>query len=255
MTAIDPRIAGMKRNLERFKLILPVMSPKGGVGKTFATALLAHILSRKYECISLFDADLTNPTLHVVLGLNAKNMKIIEERGVKPVKVNERLELMSLALFVDEYSIPLRGKDVENVIKELLAVTRWSGRILLIDTPPGFSDTHLELLKILSSVSKSLIILVTTPNYIALKSIERGIKILLLESVKLAGILGNMCVSTEDEFKIESMTHRYGIMYLGCIPYVDRIENYFGLNLANMLKHVEHLYNNIVKSIDNFTGV
>jgi len=254
MSVVDPRLASIKKNLGRFKLILPVMSPKGGVGKTFVTALLAHILSHMHTPVSLLDADLTNPTLHIVLGLDAKNLKVAEDRGIKPFKVNEKLELMSLAFFVDDYSIPLRGKDVENVVRELLAVTRWGGSVLLIDTPPGFSDTHLELLKMLSAVNRAFIILVTTPGSVALRSIGRIVKILALESMKFVGVLGNMCTDFNDELKVEVVARKYGIAYLGCVPFIDKIEAYFGSNLVSILKDLEPLSITTLKHIEKLFG-
>lgn len=255
MSAIDPRIASIKKNLSKFNFALLVMSPKGGVGKTFATALLAHILSYKYNTISLLDTDLTNPTLHIVLGLNAEDMRIIEDRGIRPVKVDNKLELMSLALFVNNYSTPLRGRDIENVIKELLAVTKWSGNILLVDTPPGFSDTHLELFKLLSVESRVFITLITSPSSIALKSIERISSILMAELAKIVGILGNMCTNYDDEAKVRAMAYKCGLEYLGCIPFIDKIENYFGSGLVKILEKLGSLPSTLLKSIELLTGV
>ncbi|MDK6029098.1 P-loop NTPase [Ignisphaera sp. 4213-co] len=234
MSIIDPRIASIKKRMEDFKVFVALMSPKGGVGKTFLAAVTAFLLSNKYDVnVSILDMDLANPTLHIVFGLDLKNVRIEEDKGIKPLKVNEKIELMTLAYFTQDYSTPLRGRDVENVIKEILSVTRWSGNVLIIDMPPGFSDSHLEFFR-LFNLSKTLITIISTPHIMSLRSVEKYAKTLLLEKLPLIGILGNMCRNEHDFEKICKTSTELELECLGCIPYIDNVENFFGSQLEKI---------------------
>ncbi|MEM0027186.1 MAG: P-loop NTPase [Ignisphaera sp.] len=236
---IDPRTAAIKKNLEKFDAFVAVMSSKGGVGKTFSVAVLAYILANNYDVtVSLLDMDLTNPTLHMVLGLDMKSIKIEEEKGIKPFKVSAKTELMTMAYFVQESSIPLRGKEIENAVREILSITKWNGDILFIDMPPGFSDSHLEFLR-LFTLSKTLIILITTPQLLALKSVEKLANSLLQERAPITGIMGNMCMDMSETEKIRKMATQLNLDYLGCIPYIADIENYYGSRLAEIIHRIE----------------
>lgn len=246
---LDPRIAAIKRNLERFNAFIAVMSSKGGVGKTFLVAILASILANRYNVnVSLLDMDLTNPTLHIVMGLDARNVKIEEDKGIKPFKINANIELMTMAYFVQDYSTPLRGKEIENAIKEILAITKWNGDTLVIDMPPGFSDSHLEFLR-LFNLSKALVVLITTPQLLALSSIEKFAKTLLLDKVPITGIIGNMCRSEFEDKKISNAAEMLNLNYFGCIPYIDNVENFYGTRLSEIAFHIEPRIEKAVKSL------
>jgi ATP-binding protein involved in chromosome partitioning len=239
MSVVDPRITAAKRNLEKFSLVIPVFSPKGGVGKTFITALMAYSLTLDNEfTISLLDADFTNPSLHIVLGLDESNLKIEEEMGIKPIRVAPEIELMTLAAFVKDLTVPLRGNDIVNVVRELLAITRWSGKIMLIDSPPGFSDTHLEFLRLLIEVKEPKVLLVSTPTTLALKATERITKTLLSENIKILGLIGNMCLSNDDEGSIVQKAQQLTIPYLGCIPYISNAEKFYGTSMLELVKKI-----------------
>ena len=250
MSVVDPRITAAKRNLEKFSLVIPVLSPKGGVGKTSITALMAYSLALDNEfTVSLLDADFTNPNLHIVLGLDESNLKIEEEMGIKPIKVAPGIELMTLAAFVKDLTVPLRGNDIVNVIRELLAITRWNGKIMLIDSPPGFSDTHLEFLRLLIEVKEPKVLLVSTPTALALKAAERITRTLLSENIKILGLIGNMCLSVNDENTIAQKAQQLTIPYLGCIPYISNVEQFYGTSMLELVKKIGTPLTSIAKII------
>src|SRR4030081_1115101 len=53
----------------RFKYVVPIMSGKGGVGKSLTTALLAVGLRRAHKKVGILDADITGPSIPRLFGL------------------------------------------------------------------------------------------------------------------------------------------------------------------------------------------
>src|SRR3972149_6631383 len=102
-----------KKVLEKLKDIkhkIVVMSGKGGVGKSTVAANLAIALSDKGKKVGLLDMDLTGPNIPKMLGV--ENAKLIgTEKGILPVKVNDRLHVISSAYLLPhkEMAIIWRG--------------------------------------------------------------------------------------------------------------------------------------------------
>lgn len=221
--SVDPRLYVIPLRLSIFKYIIPVVSPKGGVGKTTISTALSLVLAYTGEGASLLDLDLNNPTAHIVLGLDIVKTAVAEDKGVLPVRLADgRLEFMSISLFVKDRLLPLRGRDTSNAIREIFAVTRWSKPVLIIDTPPGFSDEVMELLRLCPTARP---LLVTTPDGISIASVKRVLEILRDEGIEMLGVVGNMCRRLDDMVKLRE---RLGIDIATCVPYVDGIENLYG---------------------------
>jgi len=71
---LDPRELIIKERLKDVRKVIAVVSPKGGVGKTLISTALALILSRHNLNIGLLDLDITNPTAHLVLGIDINKL-------------------------------------------------------------------------------------------------------------------------------------------------------------------------------------
>lgn len=209
----DPRIQAIKRRLSSVKLVAPVMSPKGGVGKTFISVALALALSKAGGTVGLLDLDLTNPTAHLMLGADVTGTRPVESEGVVPPKVLG-VSFMSIAFYSGERPLPLRGNEVDNAIKEILAITRWDGiDILLIDLPPGLSDETLDAVSLLGEVKP---IVVTTPSHLAYASTDRLLRLLLEAGVKPLGLVVNMSRGRDDH--VVKLCDEFAIKLLGTVP-------------------------------------
>ncbi len=185
----DPRISLIRKRLKSVKVIVPVLSPKGGVGKTLISTMLSLVLAKNNMRVGLLDLDITNPTSHIVLGVEASLEKVSEDRGVLPINVNGVL-FMSPAIYSLDKPLALRGYEITDAIRELLAVTRWEKLdVLIADTPPGISDEILELLLLVRDPS---VIIVSTPSILALKSVERIIEVLRKTGIQVLGTIENM---------------------------------------------------------------
>ena len=218
----DPRLLVIPKRLAGVKKIYPIMSSKGGVGKTIISTLLALTSSSMGYKTGLLDLDFTNPSTHIVLGINPWEQEIIEEKGIIPPLVHG-IKYLSITIFTRENPTPMRGEAVVNAFRELLAITQW-GELdaLFIDTPPGISDEHLELLTYLGD--KLEVVIVATPSPLAIKSVEKLAEILLEGKYKIAGLVENM----SDKPKLQKLAESLKINYLGNIPYDKDIDEKIG---------------------------
>lgn len=220
---MDPRLLVISKRMEEVKAIVPVMSPKGGVGKTLIASSLALAFAERGRKVGLLDLDVTNASSHIVLGVKLSELKPIEEKGVVPPLVNG-VKFMTICYYSGGNPLPLRGRDVDEAIKEMLATVIWSQLdLLLIDTPPGISD---EVLDVVSYVSEPRPLIVTTPSKLSIASTEKLLRILTESRVKAVGVVENMV--TSEESAIKDLAGKYGVEVIGRIPYDPFIERSIG---------------------------
>ncbi len=220
--SIDPRLLVIPERIKNIKRIIAVMSSKGGVGKTLVSTILALIASRKGYSTGLLDLDFTNPSTHIVLGIDPESIKFVEEKGVIPPQING-VKYMSIALYAGDNPLPLRGNSVTEAFREILAITRWGGLdYLFIDTPPGIGDEHLELLTYLGDRLEAL--LIATPSPLAIRSVERLVIMLKDANYRINGLIENM----SDKRALRKLALKHSIRYLGNIPFYKDIDSYIG---------------------------
>lgn len=216
---LDFRLPLVLERLKGFRLVVPVASPKGGVGKTTIASGVSLLLARSGVPVSLLDADFTNPTTHVMLGVDASRVLPEEEKGVLPVLVEPGLEFMSPAFYSKDRPLPLRGRELVDALREILAVTRWSGRVLVVDTPPGLSDSLLELLRLDRGAR---VLVVSACDRMSLVSTKRILEFLEQERVETLGVVANMCSSCS------ALKESLGIEPLGCLPLIEDLQSLEG---------------------------
>jgi len=235
----DFRVPLIRERLGGFKLVLPVASPKGGVGKTTISIGIALGLARSGVPVSLLDADFTNPTTHIILGLNVEELMPEEEKGILPVKVEENLEFMSIAFYTKDKALPLRGRESVGALRELLAVTRWTGRVLVVDTPPGLSDILLEILRLYRKVK---VLVASTCDKMSIVSAKRILELLDQEKVETLGVVANMCSQPE---KIKETLN---VEPIANLPYLEEMQSLEG-NRDSLAKTLQPYLENILVKI------
>jgi len=218
----DPRLSVIDKRLSSVNRIIAVMSSKGGVGKTIIATTLSLALKDRGLKTALLDLDFTNPSTHIVLGVNPLILKPVEDKGIIPPEVNG-LKYLSITMFTGDKPLPLRGVSVDNLFRELLAITRW-GMLdyLVIDTPPGLGDEHLDLLTHINKRVEALI--VTTPSPLSLRAVDRLIEVLLDGGYRILGVIGNM----DDSDTVRMYCENRGYKYLGSIPFIPDIDKAIG---------------------------
>jgi len=219
---VDPRLLVIPHRLSSVKEIVAVMSSKGGVGKTLVATLLSLALRDRGLATGLLDLDFTNPSTHIVLGVNPANLEFTEEKGIIPPVVYG-VKYLTIAIFTGDKPLPLRGSSVDNVFLELLSITRWGVLdYLVIDTPPGIGDENLNLLSYMGD--RADIVLVTTPSKLALKSVERLLTMLHDAGYRVLGVIGNM----DSSGLVGGFCKQIGVEYLGSLPFDEGVENALG---------------------------
>lgn len=211
--------------IDHVKNIIAVASGKGGVGKSTTAVNLALALSAEGATVGILDADIYGPSQPRMLGIVGKPESKDGNR-LEPM-TSYHLQAMSIGFLIDEETPMIwRGPMVTQALEQLLNDTNWSDLdYLIIDLPPGTGDTQLTLAQ---KVPVSGVIIVTTPQDIALLDARKGLKMFQKVEVPVLGIVENMsihiCSQCGHEEPIfgsgggRSMSDQYGVELLGSLP-------------------------------------
>lgn len=185
-------------NYGKVKNIIPIISGKGGVGKSSITAMLGTFLKRNGYKVGILDADVTGPSIPRIFGL--QNMKAYAKDDVNnpnkkmflPVATQNGVLTMSINYLVENENDPViwRGSLITGFIKQIFEETEW-GEIdyLLIDMPPGTGDTALTIMQ---NVQVKGNIEVATPQPLVSMIVKKLMKMEEKIGVKSLGIIENM---------------------------------------------------------------
>lgn len=227
-----------KNILSGVKNIIAVVSGKGGVGKSTVAANFALALAESGAKVGLMDADIYGPSVHIMFGVRGERPMMKEGEGGKGMIVPlERygIKLMSIGLLVDEkQAVVWRGPMVSSAIRQFVSDVDW-GELdyLVIDMPPGTGDIHLTIVQ---TVPVTGVIVVTTPQLIALADAKKGIAMFNQAGLKVPviGLVENMSYFTPSELPLNKyyifgkeggrkLSDEYDIPFLGEIPLVQSI--------------------------------
>ncbi|MBC5826005.1 MAG: P-loop NTPase [Candidatus Eremiobacteraeota bacterium] len=171
--------------------IVPVMSGKGGVGKSLVTGLLAVALRRRGYDVGILDADITGPSMARLFGVSARPYHGADKKPHPPTSASG-ISVMSMNLILEQESqaVIWRGPMVSSAIKQFYGDLEW-GKIdyLFIDLPPGTSDAPLTVLQ---SMPVSGAIIVSTPQGLATMIVSKAIKLVQQLNAPIIGIVENM---------------------------------------------------------------
>jgi ATP-binding protein involved in chromosome partitioning len=217
--------------------IIAVASGKGGVGKSTVSANLAVALAAMGYKTGLLDADIFGPSLPKMFHVEDAK-PYIEKTGdrelIQPAE-NYGVKLLSIGFFVNPQEAVLwRGAMASNALKQLISEPNWGALdYLLIDLPPGTSDIHLTLVQTLALTG---VVIVTTPQEVALADARKGISMFTGDKVNvpILGLIENMAWFTpaelpENKYYIfgkdggRRLAEELNIPLLGQIPIVQSI--------------------------------
>lgn len=217
--------------------IIAVASGKGGVGKSTVSANLAVALSQMGAKVGLIDADIYGPSIPTMFDVvnskpamrpvNGKNKMVpVESYGIK---------LLSIGFFADpDQPIPWRGPMATKALQQLFTDADW-GELdyLIVDLPPGTGDIHLSLV---SGFPVTGVVIVSTPQQVALSDVRKGIGMFRMPAVNVPvlGIVENMAYFTpaelpENKYYIfgkdgaKDLAASLSIPMLGQVPLVQSI--------------------------------
>ena len=217
---MDPRIAGIKLKLSGVNRIIPVVSGKGGVGKSLISTTLALNLNRLGYSVGLLDLDFHGASDHVILNAEIGELPE-EERGVVPAEVHG-VKFMSIVFYSRDNPNPLRGEEVSDALIEILAITRWDSLdYLIIDMPPGMGEQTLDLLRF---IPRGEFLVVMTPSPLSLRVAGNLITLLQEGRRKILGVVENMARGNV----VEEFSRERGVRYLGAVRRYDEIDSLIG---------------------------
>lgn len=188
--------------LPKVKNIIGVSSGKGGVGKSTVAANLAVALAREGYKVGLLDADIFGPSVPTMFGAEDAQLYMHNVDGKDLILPLEKygVKVLSIGFLVDKNSaVVWRGAMASRALNQLIEEADW-GELdyFLIDMPPGTSDIHLTLVQTLGITG---VVIVSTPQEVALADARRGIAMFTGEKVNVPvlGIVENMAWFTPEK--------------------------------------------------------
>ncbi len=222
----------LAHRLRQIRRIIPVLSGKGGVGKSTVAVNLASALAMAGKQVGLLDLDLHGPSIPTMLGLAGARAPHMDGM-LLPVE-HRGLKVMSVAFFLEnrDDAVIWRGPMKMGVIKQFLKDCEW-GELdyLVIDLPPGTGDEPLSLCQLIQNPTGAVV--VTTPQEVSVADVRRSVNFCRALRMPVLGVVENMsgfacphCGVVVDIFNTgggERMAGEMGAPFLGRIPIDPRV--------------------------------
>lgn len=202
--------------------IIMITSGKGGVGKTTATAFLGAELSRMDKSVVLLDTDfgLRNLDLHFSLDKRIvyNIIDVLEgtcslKQALIPLQHNRNFCILPGS---KDYHYRLRQKDLVSLLQKLTGEFDY----ILIDTPAGILDTHLQMLPCVTQV-----VLVTTWSDAAMRDAITMSSVIKKYQIPTRIMFNQMTRSKEFSMPRTRLPHLsqdiFQLESLGIFPYME----------------------------------
>ena len=213
-----------KNPIKGTKFTIAISSAKGGVGKSTFAMNFALALKSTGSKVGILDADIYGPSLPRMMAINnkpeskdGKSLTPIEQYGI---------QCMSIGFLVGEETPMIwRGPMVTSAIKTFTEKVLWNNLdFIVIDMPPGTGDTQLTFAQ---QIKVDGVVIISTPQEIALIDVKRGIGMFDKLKVPILGLVDNMSFFQSDDGKnynifgeggVEKVAGDYKKKFLGKIP-------------------------------------
>ncbi len=172
------------------KHTIAVSSGKGGVGKSTVAVNLALALHEAGARVGLVDVDVYGPDIPMMMGARGKPGMF--ENRIIPVE-SYGIKLISIGFFVAPgEAIVWRGPMIHSAVQQFLRDVLW-GELdyLVFDMPPGTGDAQLSLSQV---IPLSGVVMVTTPQDVALLDVRKALAMFRKLNVPILGVVENMSV-------------------------------------------------------------
>ncbi len=190
----EERMELIKENMENIKFKIAIISGKGGVGKSTVAVNLAMKLASTGSTVGVLDIDITGPNVAKMLGMSPELKPQVDPEKMRfyPIPGPLNIKVMSMAFLIDDADNPViwRGPMKMSATRQFLGDAEWGSlEYLVIDLPPGTGDETLDILQLIPDVH---ILIVTTPQEVALLDSRKTLKMSLLMDKDVLGIIENM---------------------------------------------------------------
>ena len=233
--ADKPEIKG--KSIPGIKNIIGVASGKGGVGKSTVTANLAVSLAKMGFSVGILDADIYGPSMPIMFDVeNEKPISVTVDgkSKMKPVESYE-VKILSIGFFTaPSQAVIWRGPMASKALNQMIFDADWGELdFMLVDLPPGTGDIHLSIVQ---SLPITGVVIVSTPQAVALADAKKGVSMFMSEAINVPvlGIIENMAYFTPEELPenkyyifgkegARNLSEDLGVPFLGEVPIVQSI--------------------------------
>jgi ATP-binding protein involved in chromosome partitioning len=175
------------------KITLAISSGKGGVGKSTTSVNLAAALTLQGAKVGLLDADVYGPNVPQMLGLGQADVRVIDTPAGQrflPLEAHG-IKVMSVGLLAEpDHPLAWRGPVLHKIVTQFLHDVDWGELdFLLIDLPPGTGDAQITIIQESPICG---VLLVTTPQQVAIADVRRSVHMFRGVGVPVLGIIENM---------------------------------------------------------------
>jgi len=256
-----------RKVLPKVKNIVAIASGKGGVGKSTITSNLAAGLAKKGHKVGIIDADIYGPSMPTMFDLVNERPKMTEIDGqslIEPILSNG-VKILSIGFFTDkENAVVWRGPMASKALLQMFNDAHWGELdFLLIDLPPGTGDIHLSLIQ---SIPLDGVVIVSTPQEVALADARRGVNMFKMDNVKvpIIGLVENMSWFTPEELPdnkyyifgrdgAKNLSEGLGVSFLGQIPIVQSLRESGDIGKPAVLQEESLISGVFDELVENFT--
>lgn len=212
------------------KNIIAVSSGKGGVGKSTVAVNIAAALAQSGASVGMIDADIYGPNVPTMLGLEDAVVEVRKEAqgDVMEPAIAQGIKLVSMGFLIDkDQPVIWRGPMLNGIIRQFLYQVDWGTLdYLIIDLPPGTGDAQLTLAQ---AVPMAGVVIVSTPQNVALLDARKGLRMFQQLGVPVLGVVENMSYfippdRPETQYDIfgsgggEKISKELGVPLIGCVP-------------------------------------
>ncbi|MDF1539582.1 MAG: Mrp/NBP35 family ATP-binding protein [Candidatus Thorarchaeota archaeon] len=219
--------------MKKVKHTIVVLSGKGGVGKTTVATNLAMSFAKKNLQTGILDVDIYGPNVPKLLGLEGQHPAADGEK-IRPIMGPLGVKVMSMGFLLqrNDDAVAWRGPLVARAISQFLSDVKWEELdVLVVDLPPGTGDEILSILQLIPDMSG--VIIVSTPQEVAVLDASRAIQLVKKMNLPVLGIVENMaefvCPSCGQVHKLfgegaaKKASDTYSVEHLGTLPFDPRV--------------------------------
>ena len=225
------------KSIPGMRNIIAIASGKGGVGKSTVTANLAVTLAKMGFSVGILDADIYGPSMPIMFDVeNEKpiSVTIDGKSKMKPVESYE-VKILSIGFFTaPSQAVIWRGPMASKALNQMIFDADWGELdFLLVDLPPGTGDIHLSIVQ---SLPITGVVVVSTPQAVALADAKKGVSMFTSESINVPvlGIIENMAYFIPEELPTnkyyifgkegaKNLADDLHVSFLGEVPIVQSI--------------------------------
>jgi len=243
-----------KNPIQGTKYTIAISSAKGGVGKsTFASNISLALKKIGYK-VGLLDADIYGPSLPKLFSINEKPKS--DGKTLTPINKYD-IQCMSIGFLTEEQTPMIwRGPMVTSAIKTFTQKVSWNNLdFIVVDMPPGTGDTQLTFSQ---EIKMDGVIIISTPQELALQDVKRGIKMFDKLGVKIIGLVDNMSHFVGDDGKkypifgnggVQRTAKEFSKNFLGEIPINPEVGKQGDLGMPIVEKNPDHDISKIYLSL------